>query len=185
MTREETFEQFVTKKYALYDNPRGNHHPLEHEDLTNSVIDCFPLEFESSKTALSTQVIGMSKTQLIKHLRMQAYALKFDDFSPRPVPRAAPATPRVPPRPLSAARDNIKASVRCWECGEREDTPSGTAENGLRRALPATQVDLQLERQQRALLPHVRSLNLVQQGMVVTHIVSVALIYTNSWRGRD
>jgi hypothetical protein len=54
MTREETFEQFVTKKYALYDNLRGNNHSLEHEDLTNSVIDCLPLEFQSSKTALYT-----------------------------------------------------------------------------------------------------------------------------------
>jgi hypothetical protein len=49
MERDENFEQFVTKKYSLYDNLRGNRHPVEHEDLTNAVIDCLPLEFESSK----------------------------------------------------------------------------------------------------------------------------------------
>jgi hypothetical protein len=65
MTREETFEQYVTKKYSLYENLIGNNHSLEHEDLTNSVIDCLPLEFESSKTALYTQVIGMSQTQMV------------------------------------------------------------------------------------------------------------------------
>jgi hypothetical protein len=113
MTRKETFEQYVTKKYALYDNLRGNNHSLEHEDLTNSVIDCLPLEFESSKTALYTQVIGMTQTQLVKHLRIQAYALKFDDLSPRPIPRAAPANPRVPTRPSSAMREDRKASIRC------------------------------------------------------------------------
>jgi hypothetical protein len=75
MTREENFEQYVTKKYSLYDNLRGNHHSVEHEDLTNAVIDCLPLEFESSKTSLYTHVIGMTKSQLVKHLRVQAYAL--------------------------------------------------------------------------------------------------------------
>jgi hypothetical protein len=106
ISREEKFEQYVTRKYALFDNLRGNHHPVEHEDLTNAVTDCLPLEFESSKTSLYTQVIGMSKSQMIKHLRIQAFALKFDDLSPRPVPRAAPANPKVSPRPPSAAQDD-------------------------------------------------------------------------------
>jgi hypothetical protein len=68
MTRVETFEQYVTKKYTLYDNLKGNHHSVEHEDLTNAVIDSLPLEFESSKTSLYTQVIGMTKSQMVKHL---------------------------------------------------------------------------------------------------------------------
>jgi hypothetical protein len=122
MERDENFEQFVTKKYSLYDNLRGNHHPLEHEDLTNAVIDCLPLEFESSKTSLYTQVIGMTKSQMIKHLRIQAYALKFDDLSPRPVPRAAPANPKPFQRTPMAAQDDRRTTVRCWECGDRGHT---------------------------------------------------------------
>jgi transposase InsO family protein len=122
MTREENFEQYVTKKYSLYDNLRGNHHSVEHEDLTNAVIDCLPLEFESSKTSLYTQVIGMTKSQMVKHLRVQAYALKFDDLNPRPVPRAAPANPKVFQRPSPATPDDRRAAVRCWECGERGHT---------------------------------------------------------------
>jgi transposase InsO family protein len=122
MTREENFEQYVTKKYSLYDNLRGNHHSVEHEDLTNAVIDCLPLEFETSKTSLYTQVIGMTKSQMVKHLRIQAYELKFDDLNPRPVPRAAPANPKVFQRPSTAAPDDRRARVRCWECGERGHT---------------------------------------------------------------
>jgi hypothetical protein len=112
----------VTRKYSLYDNLKGNRHPVEHEDLTNAVIDCLPLEFESSKTSLYTQVIGMSKSQMIKHLRIHAYALNFDDLNPRPVPRAAPANPKPFQRPPSAAQDDMRSTVRCWEFGDRGHT---------------------------------------------------------------
>jgi hypothetical protein len=122
MTREENFDQYVTKKYSLYDNLRGNHHSVEHEDLTNAVIDCLPLEFETSKLSLYTRVIGMTKSQIVKHLRVQAYALKSDDLNPRPVPRASPANPKVFQRPSPATPDNRRTTVRCWECGEKGHT---------------------------------------------------------------
>jgi hypothetical protein len=161
MTRDENFEQFVTKKYSLYDNLRGNRQPVEHEDLTNALIDCLPLEFESSKTSLYTQVIGMSKSQMIKHLRIQAYALKFDDLNPRPVPRAAPANPKPFQRSPIAAQDDRRTTVRCWECGDRghtrRDCKKWADEN-----LQDVTVDLQLARQHLALHLHVRPLNPLQ-----------------------
>jgi hypothetical protein len=58
MTREENFEQFVTRKYALFDNLRGNHHPVEHEDLTNAVIDYLPVALSGSLALLSLWCLG-------------------------------------------------------------------------------------------------------------------------------
>jgi hypothetical protein len=165
MTREETFEQYVTKKYSLYENLKGNSHSLEHEDLTNSVIDCLPLEFESSKTALYTQVIGMSQTQMVKHLRIQAYALRFDDLSPRPIPRAAPAILKTPANPpllheKTARHPSGAGSV------ENEATPSESARSGQRKELLIVLVDLQLEYLHLERQLHVRPQNPVQLSML-------------------
>jgi hypothetical protein len=147
---------------------------VEHEDLTNAVIDCLPLEFESSKTSLYTQVIGMTKSQMIKHLRIQAYALKFDDLSPRPVPRAAPANPKPFQRTPIAAQDDRRTTVRCWECGDRGHTRRDCKKWADEKLQDVT-VDQQLARQHLALHLHVRSSESSAVGSVAVNAVPCPL----------
>jgi hypothetical protein len=100
----------------------------------------------------------MTKSQMIKHLRIQAYALKFDDLSPRPVPRAAPANPK----PFQ--RTPKKTGGPLYDAGsvEIEDTHGATARSGLMRMLQDVTVDQQPARQHLALHLHVSPLNPLQ-----------------------
>lgn len=146
MTHEENLEQYVSRKYTLYENLVGNNHSLDHEDLTNAVIDCLPLEFESSKVALYTQVRNLTKTQMIQHLRVQAYALKFNDRLPRPLPRAAPANPKIQHgREGTEPKEDRRSRYTCWKCGEKGHTQHSckkkwaTSANGEGNASNATE----------------------------------------------
>ena len=113
MTREETFEQFIMRKWLLYDCFKGNCHVIDECDVINAIIDCLPSEFESSKRTLYVTCSRKSREEVLQVIRDLAQGIRFNDMAPRPVPRAAAA------RPGSAhgSRGERKAP-RCWTFGE-------------------------------------------------------------------
>lgn len=58
MTREDTLEQCVLRKFSLYQNLLENHHPLHPDDCTKYVIDGLPPEFGPGKTSLYAPCAG-------------------------------------------------------------------------------------------------------------------------------
>eukprot|EP00884_Botryococcus_braunii_P007680 jgi/Botrbrau1/16913/Bobra.0374s0003.1 len=121
MTREETFETFVMKKFILFQNLLDNSHSIDPEDVTNAIVDCLPTELAQFKGALYGHCCGRSSEDVVKILQSHAYGAGFNDQLPRPLPKAAAVLPKSQDPEADQSEQDRKRSrkVRCWECGSR------------------------------------------------------------------
>ena len=111
MTREQSFEEFMLRKWLLFDCLKRNCHMIEEADVINAIIDCLPAEFESSKRTLYATCSRKSREEVLQIIRDLAQGIKFDDMTPRPPPKAAAA------RPTHSSKGE-RRPPRCWNCGE-------------------------------------------------------------------
>lgn len=118
MMTEETLEQYVQRKVALFRSLQANQHPMQPDDLPKYVIEGLPVEFNSSRTSLYAPCAGGTPDSILQVLRLQAHGIGFNDQRPRPDPKAATTTLPSQDNSEKPGGGQGRGRRRCWECGK-------------------------------------------------------------------
>ena len=149
MTREETFDLYVQRKYELFQNLVNNHAQIDEEDLIKAIVNNLPAELESCRNSLYGACEGKTMAGVIKSIRVHAHGKDFDDHTPRPLPKVAAAVPKKTSTHNQADdRRTSRREPRCWECGRKghiardckrwsEDSPGTSATSNASKATHA------------------------------------------------